>query len=159
MKPKILVVYFSRTGHTRQIATALARALPADLEELREPRAERSWLRSALDGFLGRRTMLQPVAHVARDYDLVVVGGPVWVGALSSPVRTYLDAHRGQFREIAFFCSGGGAPGSVFEQMARITGMRPKATLAVLGEEQIEGLDRPKLEAFVRALAPLAATG
>jgi len=52
-RPKILVVFFSRTGTTRGVAEGIARATGADLEELREARSRLGilgWLRSGYEG-------------------------------------------------------------------------------------------------------------
>ena len=51
--PKVLIVYFSRSGATRTLAEAIARALHADLEELKERRSRAGiigWLRSGYEG-------------------------------------------------------------------------------------------------------------
>ncbi len=95
---KILVVFFSRTGTTRQVAEALARAAGADVEELRESRSRHGiwgYLRSGFEGTYRRPSLdLRPVQRNPRDYDIVLIGGPTWSGSLPSPVRAYLEQER-----------------------------------------------------------------
>jgi len=53
MRPKVLIVFFSRMGTTRLLAEAIARATHGDLEELKELRSRRGvfgWLRSGYEG-------------------------------------------------------------------------------------------------------------
>jgi menaquinone-dependent protoporphyrinogen IX oxidase len=116
--PRILVVYYSRSGHTRQIAHEIAAALDADLEEISDP---------------------TPRSDAARDpsrYDVVVVGTPIWNASLASPVRSYLYRYGYAIRSFAFFCTCGGfAIERVFRQMAVETGQAPVARLAVRERE------------------------
>ncbi|MBE7450705.1 MAG: NAD(P)H-dependent oxidoreductase [Kofleriaceae bacterium] len=111
---RTLVVHYSRTGTTRALAHQLADALGADLEELRDPTPRRGLGGGcAARGMRARRGTLVPLAPLRHDpaaFDLVVVGTPIWAGAVSSPVRTFLHHHRSHLRGLACFCTGGGGP-------------------------------------------------
>ena len=89
---KVLVVYYSRTGYTKRVAHSLARRLNADLDEIgTDPRfGARGYLRCALESLLKLQTTIHTPQHDPAAYGLVLLGGPVWVWGLSSPLRSYL---------------------------------------------------------------------
>lgn len=135
-EPRVLVVFFSRTGVTKHLAEAIARAEHADIEELREARSRRGpfgWLRCGYDGTYRRSAVTLPLQHDLREYDLVFVGSPTWNKSLSSPVRGFLQRHAGELKEAAVFatCAGQGAD-VVLEQMARLLRRAPLARLPLL---------------------------
>ena len=133
--PKILVLYFSRTGTTRKVAEAIAHASSADIEELREPRSRRGiwgWMRSGYEGAYKRASEPLPLSVDPRHYDLVFVGSPTWSGALCSPVRGFLQRHGKSLRNVALFatCAERGA-NAVLQEMAKLLATAPKAQLAI----------------------------
>jgi flavodoxin len=132
---RILVVYYSRTGITRDLALAIAAALGADVEEIVEPTSRgglTGFLRSGLESILERTAAVRPSTREARDYDLVIVGTPVWALNVSSPVRAYLTARRGKLPRVAFFCTMGGSGGErAFHTMETLAGAHPVARLAL----------------------------
>ena len=108
--PKVLVVFYSRSGTTRRIAKALSEALKCDLEEITEPRRRTGFLgyiRSLLEASRKRPSTIAPKKHDVSLYDLVIIGTPVWAWSLSSPVRAYLMATASQLPKVAFFCTLG----------------------------------------------------
>lgn len=151
--PKVLVVYFSQDGATRSVANVLADELDCAVEELvetRERTGKFAVLRSVCDGLLGRSTTLKRIRHRPEQYDLVVVGTPIWSAAVSAPVRTYLEQHRRSFRRLAFFATGTGFGAKrVFDQMAALAISRPAAVLAVYDND----LDEPDHQIRLRAYA------
>ena len=81
----ILCIYYSRTGNTRDTMTEMAKALGAELVEIRDG-VERGgiggWLRCGLDAM--SRTV-PPVSAFETEqplsqYRLVILGTPVWAG-------------------------------------------------------------------------------
>lgn len=42
------------------------------------------------------------------NYDLLIIGTPIWSSNLSAPVRTYITQNRGKFHNLAFFITAGG---------------------------------------------------
>jgi flavodoxin len=135
-QPKLLVVFFSRTGTTRCLAEHIARATGADLEELKENQSRRGlwgWLRSGYEGTYRRSAKPLPVQRHLRDYDLVFVGSPTWNRALASPVRGFLEQHASELTNVALFatCQGQGAT-EVNAQMAALLKNAPLATLTML---------------------------
>jgi flavodoxin len=101
---KTLVVYYSLTSNTRQIAEAIAAALDADLEVIEDTFNRDTGLgrpRSAIEGLLGLRSSITPPKHDLSEYDLVVVGTPIWAARLSSPVRAYLSQQRASLERVA----------------------------------------------------------
>ncbi len=133
--PKILVLYFSRTGTTRMLAEAIAHATGADIEGLREHRSRRGiwgWLRSGYEGTYKRATEPLPLSLEPRHYDLVFIGSPTWNDALCSPVRGFLQRHGKSLPNVALFatCADRGAD-IVLKEMATLLASPPKAQLAV----------------------------
>lgn len=136
---RILVVCYSRTGTTRLVADAIARQLGCGVEELIDTRNRRGFagaVRSVIDSIRKAQTVLAPIQHNPADYDLVIVGSPVWSGSLTPAVRTYLTSYGRQLKRVAFFCTerASGAD-RVFEEMITASGRAPIAVLAVHADE------------------------
>ena len=135
-RPRILVVFFSRTGSTRSVAEGIARATGADLEELREARSRLGilgWLRSGYEGTYRRSSEPLPLQRQLGGYDIVFVGSPTWSRSLSSPVRGFLEKYRTTLPRVALFatCAGRGAD-DVLTQMAALLDQPALAKLALL---------------------------
>jgi flavodoxin len=141
--PKVLVVFFSRTGTTRLLAEAIARATQGDLEELRERRSRRGivgWLRSGYEGTYQRSAETLPLDHDVSAYDLVFVGSPTWSRSLCSPTRGFLLQNAARLRDVALFATSAGQGAErVLEQMAALLKQPPLATLALLQREVERG--------------------
>lgn len=52
---------------------------------------------------------LETAEHDLAEYDLVVIGGPIWAFTICSPTRTYAATHRREFGEVAYFAIAGNA--------------------------------------------------
>jgi hypothetical protein len=155
-RPKVLVAYYSRTGNTKRLARALAAALDADVEEIHDP-TDRSgvlgFLRSGVEAYAG---VLAGVEHPRRDpadYDVVVVGTPVWAASVSSPVRTYLWHEQARLPHVAFAATlGARGEERAFEQMKALAGRAPIATLAVREGALAHGVPRDEVARFADAV-------
>lgn len=152
----VLVVYFSRTGHTRALAEGIARALGADLEEIRD-RTDRTgllgWLRSGMEASLGVSAEIDRPRHDPARYEAVIVGGPVWSTSVSPPVRTYLWLERDRLPALATFASYGGlGVDRALSQMEALARKRPLATAAFREIETAAGVPRERIKAFAAAV-------
>ncbi len=150
----VLVIYYSRTGITRRVARELATLGDWDLEPVVDTKSRDGIIgygRSLIDSLLGRTTTLAAVRHDIGDYDLVVVGTPVWNSSVSTPIRTWLQERAGRLPPLAFVATEGGRGAErAFRQMAAIAGREPLATIALTDRE----IDR---EPLGPRLAPLVA--
>jgi flavodoxin len=147
-----LVVYYSRTGHTKKIGDELAKALPADAEEIVDT-ANRAgpvgWLMSGREGSGRKLATIQPVKKDPANYDIVVIGTPVWAANMSSPVRTYISENKAKFKNIAFFCTEGSTGSEkTFAEMEEVIGKKPKATLTITTADLKSGSDADKMKKF-----------
>jgi flavodoxin len=152
-----LVVYFSRTGHCRRIAEEIAVAAGADLDVIRETTVRSGlfgYLRSAREAFQERLADISPTGKDPRRYSLVVLGSPVWAGRLSSPMRAYIAAHKGELPRVALFCSQGGSGAEkVLQTMAELCGQAPVATAFFNDSELAQKLHHEKVRKFVHEIA------
>jgi flavodoxin len=154
--PRILVVYFSRTGHTRRIAEEIAQRCGADVEGIEEPRSRRGffgYFRSAREAYKKVAVEIRPLRHPPSSYDLVVLGTPVWAGHLSSPMRAFLRAHAADIASSAIFCTLGGAGADrTFAEMTELLARPPLASLAVTEGELKRSSYSEKLDELVKKL-------
>lgn len=134
---KALVVYYSRTNTTKRIADEIAMRLKADVAAIEPQKGYEGalgWLRAGREA--GAR--IEPkIRQVQTDgYDLVVIGTPVWVGTMASPVRTFMK--RNKLDNVAFFCTMGGGVSRTFDDMQKLSS-EPKATLAIRTKDVRKG--------------------
>ncbi|UXI69410.1 flavodoxin family protein [Tahibacter amnicola] len=131
----ILVVYFSRSGATRHVAEDLARRLEADCVPIEPLVPYRGFFGLVRALYHAVRQMAAPIAEVTAplpDYQLVVIGTPVWAGHVSPPVRQFLRDHGHRCQRTAIFCTliGSGAA-QAFADMRALIPAPPLATLAI----------------------------
>lgn len=153
---RILVVYYSRSGTTARIGRELAQALGADAEMIRDTRGRGGffgWMRSGYEATMKVRPAILPTAKDPADYDLVVLGTPVWAGTMSSPMRTYIYQNREKFKSVAFFCTQGAETEQrAFDDMADLCNMTPVATLSLQHDVVAKGDYRAQLDEFANSV-------
>jgi flavodoxin len=153
---RILIVYYSRTGATQQVAEALAGELDADIEQIQDVRARSGLFGYIRSGYEAVRKILPPIKPASLDpgqYGLVVLGTPVWGGTMASPMRSYITAHAAQFNSIALFSThGGDDEGRTFQDMVALCGKPPVATLSLKHEAVVQDDYEEKFVEFVTAV-------
>ncbi len=160
---KTLVAYYSLSGTTKELAQKLATALGADLEEIvpiREPRRGfMTYSRIAWAAFTRSEMPVLPLTHTLADYDLVIVGGPIWIGRIAAPVRGWLKASglasTPSTRFASFITLGGGEATAAFTELDDLAGRPAMARLAITDADKKAGRDTTQLADFVRKLSPL----
>ncbi|WP_372524859.1 flavodoxin family protein [Piscinibacter sp.] len=154
---KALVVYFSRSGHTRQLAKEIAARCGADLEAIREARSREGvwgYCRSLWDALKRGTPPINAAFHKPAGYELVIIGTPVWNFGLAPPVRSYAQQHAKQFKQVAFFCTEGGSGDQrAFDELSRICGKQPVATFALTEKQLPEPAHKEPLRRFVARVA------
>ncbi len=153
---KTLVVYFSRSGVTKTLAEQIARGCGADIESVKDLTVRNGifgYMKSLLQAAWHREALIGRSEHSAGDYELIVLGTPIWCWNMSSPIRSYIKRYQGQFRRVALFCTyGGSGQGKVLADMQALCGLVPIATLAVTTETMREGLIQQKVTDFARLI-------
>ena len=115
---KVLVAYFSASGHTKAIAEYLQMALEADLYEIvpQEPYTADD-LDYHADGCRANREQNDDAARPAISgsvdnmdgYDVVFVGYPIWWGQAPKIIYTFLESYDFSGKTIIPFCTSGGS--------------------------------------------------
>jgi flavodoxin len=103
---KSLIVYYSRTGNAKFVAETIASTIDADVEEVVDLKK-----RSGLVGFLsggkdatqGKETEIAETKHQPKDYDLIILGTPVWSSSPTPALRTYISQNNLSDKKVALF--------------------------------------------------------
>ena len=128
----VLVAYFSATGNTEGVATAIAERLGADVFaiEAAEPYTEadlnynddasRTSVEHA-DGTNPELTLVTPDGWA--DYDTILLGYPIWWGEAAWPLRTFVAGNDFAGKTVVPFCtSGSSGIGDSADDLAEIAG-------------------------------------
>ena len=133
---RTLVVCYSRTGTTRRVAEMVAHATSGTLEivsEARERGGFLNYIRSGKEALFKQPVAIEPVVQSPADFDLVVLGSPVWAGHVPSPMLQYIRHYCQDLRSVAFFATQLSASADkMFRQLSAEIGQKPIATLALL---------------------------
>lgn len=123
---KTAVVYYSLEGNTKFVATQIAKEMNADLLELRSVKkyatsGPMKYVVGGKDAMTGKKPELESYSFQKENYDLIIIGTPVWASVCAPPIRTFLAKEDLSSIKVAFFaCSGGGGTKKCFDQMVEM---------------------------------------
>jgi len=103
---KSLIVYYSRTGNAKFVAEKIAGIFGSDIEEiidLKSREGKMGWMSAGRDASTGRSTKIAPTTKNPHDYDVLIIGTPVWAWNPSAAIRTYLNNNDLTGKKVALF--------------------------------------------------------
>ncbi|TQV82236.1 flavodoxin family protein [Denitrobaculum tricleocarpae] len=161
---RVLIIYYSRTGTTKKLAKVLAEMLNADLAEIRCDRYRPGIFRYLRAGYDSVRIKLPPIRFppmAPHDYDLVLIGGPVWTSYPALPLRSFLAHPPGLPPRIGLFLTYGGHsdPVVAFEAMAASLSQPVAERLAVKAQHVADGSYVTAARAFAEVLSKVYRDG
>lgn len=105
---KTLIVYYSRSNVTKKIAEMLREKLDCDIEEITDNgkyKGKIGYIKGGLAATTKRTTKINEITKNPNDYDLVIIGTPVWASNMSTPIYSYLIKYSDQINDFASFCT------------------------------------------------------
>ena len=98
---KTIVVYYSRKGSNKYLAEKISKSLSCEIEEIK-PRLN-VFLLFLMNIHLGIRSL----KHNIKEYDRVILCGPIWMGKLIPPLRSFINKYVYQINKLVFVtCCG-----------------------------------------------------
>ena len=151
---KILIVYYSRSGNTKNIAQIIGSKLNADLEEVIDNKRRKGLVGFIISGNEAHLQKIIPIEKLTKDpalYDLVIIGTPIWANNISTPIRSFIKEYQEKIKKAAFFCTSlGSDPKNVFLGMERILNQKPVATVNFTNRDIKKQYHRQLIEEFVK---------
>ena len=93
---KTLVAFYSRTGNTKKVGHEISKHTKADIDEIIDKK-DRSgiigWLGGGRDTFFKKKTDID-FKKRPEEYDLVIIGTPIWVATATPAVKRYLKDNK-----------------------------------------------------------------
>ena len=146
-KMKSIVVYFSLEGNSKYVADLIKENVGADilrLEPVKDyPKGNASkFFWGGKSVVFGEKPKLVPYVFDAKEYDVIIIGTPVWAGSFAPPVKTFLSENDLANKKIALFaCSAGGNAEKCFSKLKQeIPKGEVIATLSLL-DPKVKQLD------------------
>lgn len=120
---KSLILYYSRTGNTANVARVLHKNTKSDIEEIKD-RTDRSgilgYLRSGKDALFGKEADVEGLKYEINDYNSIFIGGPVWVLRPATPISTMIKRLDLKNKNIILFVTCGGNHGKALDVMTNL---------------------------------------
>ncbi|MBN1620045.1 NAD(P)H-dependent oxidoreductase [candidate division WOR-3 bacterium] len=114
--PKILIVYYSRTGNTEKMAHLIAEGLKSGCAEADVRKVEDISVEELVN------------------YDGIIVGSPVYYGSMASPIKKFFDD------SIVLHGKLDGKVGAAFSSSANIAGGNETAIMDIIKAMLIHGM-------------------
>ncbi|WP_337660255.1 flavodoxin family protein [Anderseniella sp. Alg231-50] len=154
---RTLIIYYSRTGTTATIASALANRLDADKREIgcdRYTGGLLRYLQAGYDSVRGNLPEIEMAEFAAEQYDLVLIGTPVWTSHPALPVRALLARKPDLPARVAVFLTHGGhsPPQTCIDELAAMLPVPVEASLTFSSAQVSAGKFTDDIDGFASEL-------
>jgi flavodoxin len=135
---KILIAYYSLTGNTKFVAEHIGNELKADVEEVKpvkdlDPDSGSKYFWGGMKATMKSKPKLEELKYNPSEYDLIIIGTPVWAWTLSPPIRSYCSQFNLEDKIVALFSS---SSGNGIKAMGRFKGFMKKSN--IIGEYRFQ---------------------
>ena len=149
---KVLIIFYSRTGTTKKVAEVIREKLKCDIEEIisvEDRKGVRGYLLSGREASRKILTEIKPLQKNIPDYDLVILGTPIWAWKMSSPIRTVLENNKSKFKKLAAFCTMGGSGDiKTFAEIEEICSAKLIASMSLITTDVLADKFKDKVESY-----------
>lgn len=153
---KTLLVYYSRTGITQMIADTISESVKCDIEEIVDTEKRSGVIGYIKSGYHAARGHTNPIEESKYDlsnYELLIIGTPVWAGKMSVPVREYLKRNMDKIPLLACFCTcGGSGIEKTIEDIEKYTKIKPIASFGVNSSDIKSGSYKSTIDKFAKEI-------
>ena len=154
---KSLIVYYSRTSTTRKIADEISKKLKADKEEIIDQKNRKGpigYIIGGKDAMAKKLTKINELKKNPANYDLLVIGTPVWAFTMTPAIRTFLTKIKDYNKKLALFFTAGSS--GMKKTLTQMKELLPKskltATLALTTSEVKNNSYEDKIKEFINKL-------
>ncbi|MDR0911730.1 MAG: flavodoxin [Methanobrevibacter sp.] len=155
----ILIAYYSRTNVTATIINEVVKEfsdeINVDIEVIKDKKNRNgsiNYLLSVIDAVRRKNTEIENIEKNPSDYDLLIIGTPVWAATMANPVLAYLNQIKDNVNDFATIITAGS---SGFEQtlndIESIIGQKVITTLNISTKDRQSGYSE-KIANFVKKL-------
>lgn len=113
---KAIIIYYSLDGNVKLLSETMAQELGADILPLKLKKEIKN------DSFMkyfwgGKQVVMKETPELEKvdlnldNYDLIILGTPVWAGSYAPALRSFLEQVNLSGRKVALFCSHEGGIG------------------------------------------------
>lgn len=149
----ILVVFYSRSGKTKKVAEEISKSLNCDIEEIKETISRKGifgWLKSGYQNATRKFPPILPIEKDPANYDLVLIGAPVWAGISAAPARTYIRENISKIKNIALISTkGGSSTEKIINYFEELSGKKAIAFLDLVDKSIKKDSYSEKLTKFI----------
>lgn len=120
---KVAVIYFSLEGNTKYVAEKIGNEFDSDTIQLvpvkKYPTGKVSkFIWGGKSAKSKESPELEGYEFDSNNYDLILLGTPVWAGTFAPPLRTFLKENKINSKKVAIFaCSAGGPAEKCFKHI------------------------------------------
>lgn len=93
---KTIVIYYSNKGSNKYLAGRISGSLSCDIEQIK-PRLN-VFMLFLMNIHLG----IRPLKHNIKEYDNVILCGPIWMGKLIPPLRSFIKKYKPKINQLVF---------------------------------------------------------
>jgi flavodoxin len=158
---KTAIVYYSMSGNTAAAARKVAEGLHADLTEIKPEKAFpdkgiRKFLWGGKSAVMAETPKLMPYTFDAGQYDMIVIGFPVWANNVAPPIRTFAAENKeavSNKKIAAFACQGGSGAEKAFRKLLDCMGRDSFAATMVLNDPTPQAENDQVITSFLTKLS------
>ncbi|MBK7172291.1 MAG: hypothetical protein IPH84_03455 [Bacteroidales bacterium] len=107
---KTIVVYYSNKGSNKYLARKISKELSCQIEEIK-PRLN-IFLFFLMNIHLG----IWPLKNNLKDFDRVILCGPIWMGKLIPPLRSFIKRNHSKLNKLIFVSCCGSSDDKKYEK-------------------------------------------
>lgn len=124
---KTLVMFYSFTGHTKEMAEKQAKKYKADLVEVKETKKRSKWsayLTGCIQARKQRSIKIEEIKVDFSGYDHIILGAPIWAGFPAPAFNSMVEKIPSGKEVDLFFTSGSGSTAKTRNKIKKVLSKR-----------------------------------